>query len=152
MNLRLQSKTSTRESQVFVDVLSWDENSFDAFMPPNFSSISNFSFESSSGTEIEISAPTTSSVIVNPSAYPYDCVCYISSTFSIAGDFRGSGVIIGPHTILTASHVVWHTQTNESASAVSVHPGDSTGPNGATITGQYVFTFWRDCLRTLAPL
>jgi Ca2+-binding RTX toxin-like protein len=75
------------------------------------------------------------------SAYPYDCVCYITATFNGVGSFRGSGVIIGPHTILTASHVLWDSSAQESASSVSVFPDDSTGPSGTAISGQYVEHF-----------
>src|SRR4051812_43139501 len=48
-----------------------------------------------------------SSIVQNTSVYPWDAVCYITVNFAGVGDFRGSGVIIGPHTILTAAHVVW---------------------------------------------
>ncbi len=36
---------------------------------------------------------------------------------------RGSGVIIGPHTILTAAHVVWDSDTGTDASSILAFPG-----------------------------
>ena len=89
-----------------------------------------------------VSAPA-SSVVVDPSTYPYDCVCYIQATFAGAGTFRGSGVIIGPHTVLTASHVVWNSEYQEADSSISVYPGDLTGPNGVTITGANIIHYYQ---------
>ncbi len=36
---------------------------------------------------------------------------------------RGSGVIIGPHTILTAAHMVWDSDTGSTASSILAYPG-----------------------------
>jgi V8-like Glu-specific endopeptidase len=80
----------------------------------------------SDATALSTSYPTT--------VYPYDCACYITVTIG-QSSFQGSGVIIGPHTILTASHVLWDATTRLSASAISISPGYSQG--GATISGPW---------------
>jgi V8-like Glu-specific endopeptidase len=41
--------------------------------------------------------------------------------------WRGSGVIIGPHTILTASHVLWDQDAAQGASQVSIYPDYVSG-------------------------
>jgi V8-like Glu-specific endopeptidase len=78
----------------------------------------------------------TAIVVQNPAnTYPYDCVCYITVNIPGAGAFRGSGAIIGPHTILTASHVLWSADYNSGATSITVTPGYSNG--GTAITGQW---------------
>ncbi len=66
-----------------------------------------------------------------------DDVAYITATFAGLGTFRGSGVIIGPHTILTASHIEWDQGSQEAATNIQVYPGDSTGSSGTSISGPY---------------
>jgi V8-like Glu-specific endopeptidase len=61
------------------------------------------------------------------SVYPYDAVCYI--TTNIAGGVQGSGAIIGPHTILTCSHLLWDSQNQTAATQVQIYPGYSDGGN-----------------------
>src|SRR3954454_3045480 len=80
------------------------------------------------------SAPTAT---YPTNVYPYDCVCYITITFPGVGSFRGSGVIIGPHTILTAAHVLWDQDSLQGATNVQIYPGDSSGSSGVSITGPY---------------
>ena len=41
------------------------------------------------------------------------------------GEFRGSGVIIGPHTILTASHVLWDADSGVGASSAKITVGST---------------------------
>jgi V8-like Glu-specific endopeptidase len=53
--------------------------------------------------------------------------------------WRGSGVIIGPHTILTASHLLWDQDLGQGASQVSVYPGYE--PGNAPISGQEAWHF-----------
>jgi V8-like Glu-specific endopeptidase len=66
--------------------------------------------------------------------YPYSGVCYIADTVpGTGGGFRGSGVIIGPHTVLTASHLLWDADLQQGASNVYVYPGY----NPATNTSDY---------------
>ena len=57
-------------------------------------------------------------------AYPYDSVCYITDVID-GVTYRGSGVIIGPHTILTAAHMVWDKDSGQSATDIQVSPGYS---------------------------
>jgi V8-like Glu-specific endopeptidase len=72
--------------------------------------------------------------------YPYDAVVYITDNFSgTSQEFRGSGVIIGPHTILTASHVLW-SSVYGAASNVSAYPAYNNG--GSPIAGQYIFHYF----------
>ena len=68
--------------------------------------------------------------------YPYDCVCYITDSLG-----QGSGVIIGPHTILTASHLLWDATTGTSATDVQIYPGYSEG--GAEVTGANDFHYYQ---------
>jgi V8-like Glu-specific endopeptidase len=68
-------------------------------------------------------------------SYPYDCVCFIVATLPDGQSYQGSGVIIGPHTVLTASHLLWDASVNEGASAITVFPGYNQG--GTPIAGQW---------------
>jgi V8-like Glu-specific endopeptidase len=70
------------------------------------------------------------------STYPYDCVCYITAT--IGGvTWQASGAIIGPHTVLTASHALWHL--GQPATSAQVSPGYSGG--GSAISGPEIWHF-----------
>lgn len=64
--------------------------------------------------------------------FPNSAVCYILDDIPGVGEFQGSGVIIGPHTILTASHLLWNADTGQSADKVSVYPGYT--PTGSAYT------------------
>ncbi len=69
-------------------------------------------------------------------SYPYNDVALIEDNLFPGGE-RGSGVVIGPHTVLTASHLLWDNTTMTSASQVSTYLGYSNasqdpGLNGAT--------------------
>ena len=55
--------------------------------------------------------------------FPNSAVCYILADIPGDGEFQATGVIIGPHTILTAAHVVWDADVGQSADAVSIYPG-----------------------------
>ena len=59
-------------------------------------------------------------------AYPYDSVCFL--TYQVGNEIvRASGVIIGPHTILTAAHFVWDSSgTGQVAPYVNIYPGLTT--------------------------
>lgn len=77
----------------------------------------------------------TYSASPSTSAYPYDLVCYISDTID-GVRYRASGLIIGPHTILTAAHVVWDVDSGQAATSVTVYPSygaSTTGYAGAAI-------------------
>ena len=69
-------------------------------------------------------------------SFPDSAVVYILDDIPGQGEFQGSGVIIGPHTILTAAHLVYDADTGATADAISLYPGftpDSTtyNPPGA---------------------
>jgi V8-like Glu-specific endopeptidase len=55
--------------------------------------------------------------------FPNDAVCYILVDMPGVGEFQGSGAIIGPHTILTAAHLVYDADTGATADQVSIYPG-----------------------------
>jgi Ca2+-binding RTX toxin-like protein len=74
--------------------------------------------------------------------YPYDCVCYIVATFPDGSAEQGSGAIIGAHTVLTASHMLWNASTNEAASAVYVYPAYN-GAGSQAISGQWVEHYYK---------
>jgi hypothetical protein len=68
-----------------------------------------------------LAPPTYSSI----STYPYNTVVLIET--KIPDDpfhFKeGSGVVIGPHTILTASHMLWDSTHQSEANQVWLYPG-----------------------------
>jgi len=53
--------------------------------------------------------------------------------------WRGSGVIIGPHTVLTASHVLWQQDVGQGASQVSLYPDYLSGQSA--IQGQEIWHY-----------
>ena len=59
----------------------------------------------------------------NPDVFPNSGVCLIEDTLPGVGEFRGSGVIIGPHTILTAAHVLWDADAGVGASSAEITVG-----------------------------
>jgi len=69
------------------------------------------------------------------STFPYNCVVLIETEDpDDPGHFEeGSGVIIGPHTILTASHMLWDSTDQDEANQVFIYPGYSQNgiPNPA---------------------
>ncbi len=72
-------------------------------------------------------------------SYPYDTVVFITDTIGGEG-FQGSGVLISPDEVLTASHVVYNSTLGAaSASSITVAPGYNAGskPFG-TATGTIV--------------
>ena len=64
-------------------------------------------------------------------AYPYDAVCYIVVTMSDGNRYQGSAAIIGAHTILTASHMLWDQDTNAQVASIKIYPSYQQG--GAAI-------------------
>ena len=55
--------------------------------------------------------------------FPEDAICYIIADIPGLGEFQGSGAIIGPHTILTAAHLLYDAESDTTADKVSVYPG-----------------------------
>ncbi len=75
---------------------------------------------------------------LDTTSYPYDTVVFITDT--IGGDeLQGSGVLISPDEVLTASHVVYSSTLGAAASSIIVTPGYDAGsrPFG-TATGTIV--------------
>jgi V8-like Glu-specific endopeptidase len=70
----------------------------------------------------------------NDTSYPWGCVCKITNAFGKSG----SGVLIGPRHVLTASHVVaWSTDVAEK---IQVHLVGSSASATAFCTIAYAFT------------
>ena len=61
----------------------------------------------------------------NPDVFPNSGVCLIEDVLPGVGAFRGSGVIIGPHTILTASHVLWDADSGIGAASAKITVGST---------------------------
>ncbi|MBN9508019.1 MAG: Hint domain-containing protein [Alphaproteobacteria bacterium] len=57
--------------------------------------------------------------------YPYDTIVYVTTTINGAG-YQGSGVLIAPDEVLTASHVVYSSQDG-AATSVEVTPAYDMG-------------------------
>ncbi|MGI3903230.1 MAG: trypsin-like serine peptidase [Janthinobacterium lividum] len=55
--------------------------------------------------------------------FPNDAICYILVDIPGVGEFQGTGAIIGPHTILTAAHLVYDADVGATADQVSIYPG-----------------------------
>jgi len=65
------------------------------------------------------------------STFPGDCVVLIESPDPLQPGFyiQGSGVVIGPHTILTASHIVFDISEQQPVHNTQLYPGwDSADP------------------------
>ena len=56
---------------------------------------------------------------------PNDAICYLLVDIPGVGEFQGTGTIIGPHTILTAAHLVYDADIGATADQVSIYPGFS---------------------------
>ena len=78
------------------------------------------------------------------STFPGDCVVLIESPVpnQEGSYFIGSGVVIGPHTILTASHVVYDTSEQTPDQNIVLYPGwDNTDPE---LGSGYISTTYTD--------
>ena len=69
----------------------------------------------------------------NSSSYPYDTIVYITDTID-GVEWQGSGVLIAPNEVLTASHVVYDS-TYGPASNITVTPAYNSGsaPYGSAV-------------------
>ncbi len=61
----------------------------------------------------------------NSSSYPYDTVVYITDVIG-GQEWQGSGVLISPDEVLTASHVVYNSSYG-TASDITVVPAYNEG-------------------------
>jgi V8-like Glu-specific endopeptidase len=67
----------------------------------------------------------------DPNTFPYNCVVLIEAPDPAEQGYyiQGSGVVIGPHTILTASHVVYDISAQEADQDIQLYPGwESANP------------------------
>jgi V8-like Glu-specific endopeptidase len=71
--------------------------------------------------------------------YPYSSVVYVVSTFPNGDMLSGTGVMVGPNDVLTASHLLWNVEDGGAAVSVSISPGYD---NGATPYGTYAAAEW----------
>jgi V8-like Glu-specific endopeptidase len=80
--------------------------------------------------------------VTTVTAFPYDCMVLIESPDPSNGSTRtiGSGVAIGPHTVLTASHIVFNPPTQTALSTIDLYlawsgPDPALGPGYLNETG-----------------
>jgi V8-like Glu-specific endopeptidase len=69
-----------------------------------------------------------SQVEINNLAPPYNTVAYLEATFADGNVFIGSGVMVGPNDVLTASHVVYSSVNGGVATSVKVILGYDPSP------------------------
>src|SRR5579871_1808994 len=74
--------------------------------------------------QVDGSNSTSGATSYSTAVYPYNDVVLIET--ANPGDpthfFEGSGLVIGPHTILTASHMLWDTSDQTEANQVWLYP------------------------------
>ncbi|WP_299442053.1 trypsin-like peptidase domain-containing protein [uncultured Rhodospira sp.] len=70
--------------------------------------------------------------------YPYSAVVYVEATFPDGSRYSGSGFLVGPNDVLTASHVIYDVNEGGVATSVTVTPGLDGGyaPYGAHAVAQ----------------
>ena len=73
--------------------------------------------------------------------YPYRTVVYLEMTFP-AGNYRGTGFMIGPHYVLTCGHCVYDSSLGGWATSIKVSPARSRNlyPYGST------YSTWLSCM------
>ncbi|GHD39036.1 hypothetical protein GCM10017083_00450 [Thalassobaculum fulvum] len=73
----------------------------------------------------------TSYVGSSNTTYPYRAVVYVTATFSNGATYTGSGAMVGPNDVLTASHVIYDG-TLGAATSITVYAGrdGSSAPYG----------------------
>jgi V8-like Glu-specific endopeptidase len=96
-------------------------------------------------TRQEVLSSSISSSANAALAFPYNCVVLIETEDPGNPGFfyEGSGVVIGPHTVLTASHMLWDSTHQSEANQVFLYPAynqngipnppGSGGPLGASL-------------------
>ena len=62
-------------------------------------------------------------------SYPYSGVVYVESTFSNGMKYIGTGFMVGPNDVLTASHVIYRVNDGGVATSVTVSPAHDGGSN-----------------------
>jgi V8-like Glu-specific endopeptidase len=69
--------------------------------------------------------------VTDPASTYWRSIVYIESTFSTGATFTGSGVMVGPNDVLTASHVLYMAQQGGAAVSVRVIPAYDPSPFSA---------------------
>lgn len=73
----------------------------------------------------------TVAAVNDPSSPFWRSIVYIESTFSSGATFTGSGVMVGPNDVLTASHVLYMAQQGGAATSVRIIPAYDPSPYAA---------------------
>jgi V8-like Glu-specific endopeptidase len=66
--------------------------------------------------------------VFDQAQYPWQTVVFIESTFPNGDTATGSGVMVGPNDVLTASHMVYAIEDGGGATKVTVTPGYDPSP------------------------
>jgi Ca2+-binding RTX toxin-like protein len=77
----------------------------------------------------------------SPATYPFDDVVYIEAYFNPTFSLQGSGAIIGAHSILTASHLVWDQDLGLAASQILAIPAYPAFD--APVGGRYIIHYFQ---------
>ncbi len=68
--------------------------------------------------------------------YPFNTICYLH--FKVAGeDYRGSGVLIAPYTVLTCGHNIWDQDLQVWSDDIKVTPAQHQASAGAMVIEPY---------------
>lgn len=73
----------------------------------------------------------TAVAVTDPASDFWRSIVYIEATFSTGATFTGSGVMVGPNDVLTASHVLYMAQQGGAATSVRVVPAYDPSPFAA---------------------
>jgi V8-like Glu-specific endopeptidase len=66
--------------------------------------------------------------IIDQAQYPWQSVIYITSTFPNGTVTTGSGTMVGPNDVLTASHIVYSSEYGGAATSVTITPAYDPDP------------------------
>lgn len=82
----------------------------------------------------------TTTYVANTSTYPYSAVVRVFTTFSDGTQISGSGAVVGPNDVLTATHVV--TKPGKTTVKVEIVPGQNgTKEPFGRFTAEYIQPF-----------
>jgi V8-like Glu-specific endopeptidase len=75
------------------------------------------------------------------SHYPYTAVVEVVATFKDGTSMQGSGVMVSPNDVLTASHMLWDVDHGGAATSVTIYAGRDGGstPFGAENASQWFY-------------
>ncbi|MBK3803294.1 trypsin-like serine protease [Azospirillum brasilense] len=66
--------------------------------------------------------------VTSQTKYPWQSIVFITSTYANGEVHTGSGVMVGPNDVLTASHVVYDSTTGQSPIEITVTPAFDPSP------------------------